>query len=49
MDMSQVDDAEKHEAEVLKKLSDAAKELAKLNNNRPLTKEESEELTRRAT
>jgi hypothetical protein len=43
--MSQVD----KEREAMKKLAEAAAELAKLNNTRPLTKEQAEELSRRAT
>jgi hypothetical protein len=45
--MSQVDEAKEREAK--KKLAEAAKELAEINNKRPLTKEQAEELTRRAT
>ena len=43
--MSQVDD----EKEAMKKLAEAAKKLAEINNKRPLTKEQAEELTRRST
>ena len=46
--MSQVDTKER-EAAAMKKLAEAAAELAELNNNRPLTEKEAEELTRRAT
>jgi hypothetical protein len=44
--MSQVDDEKEREA--LRKIAEGASELAKLQN-RPLTKEEAEELTRRST
>ena len=43
--MSQVDE----EREAKKKFEEAAAELAKLNSTRKLTKEQAEELTRRAT
>jgi len=46
--MSKVDD-EKAEKAAAKKLAKAAAELARLGNKKPLTKEEAEELTRRAT
>jgi hypothetical protein len=43
--MSQVDE----EREATKKLAEAAEKLAAINNTKPLTKEQAEELTRRAT
>jgi hypothetical protein len=46
--MSKVDD-EKAEQAATKKLAEAAAELAKLQNRKPLTEKEAEELTRRAT
>jgi hypothetical protein len=45
--MSQVDDEKEREA--MKKLADAAKELAEINNKRPPTKEQAEENARRST
>lgn len=47
--MSQVDDRKEREEAAMKKLAEAAAELAKLNNTRPLTKEEAEEISRRST
>jgi hypothetical protein len=47
--MPQVDDEKDRETAALKKLAEAAAELAKLNNKRPLTREEAEDLTRRST
>jgi hypothetical protein len=46
--MSKVDD-EKAEQAATKKLAEAAAELARLGNKKPLTKKEAEDLTRRAT
>jgi hypothetical protein len=46
--MSKVDD-EKAEQAAAKKLAEAAAELARLNNRKPLTKKEAEDLSRRAT
>jgi hypothetical protein len=46
--MSKVDD-EKAEKAAAKKLAEAAAELAKLQNRKPLTKEQAEDLSRRAT
>jgi hypothetical protein len=46
--MSKVDD-EKAEQAATKKLAEAAAELAKLQNRKPLTKDQAEELTRRST
>jgi hypothetical protein len=45
--MSQVDEAKEREA--MKKLAEAAAALAKFNNDRPLTKEQAEDLTKRST
>jgi len=45
--MPKVDDDKEQEA--LRKIAEGSEELAKLRNERPLTKEEAEELTRRAT
>jgi hypothetical protein len=49
--MSKVDDekAEKAEEAAAKRLAEAAAELAKLQNRKPLTKEQAEELTRRSS
>jgi hypothetical protein len=46
--MSQVD-YEKSEKAAAKKLAEAAAELAELQNKKPLTKEQAEDLTRRST
>jgi hypothetical protein len=46
--MSKVDD-EKAEKAATKKLAEAAAELAKIQNRKPLTKEQAEDLSRRAT
>jgi hypothetical protein len=48
-EMPQVDEEKDRETTALKKLEEAAAELAKLNNSRKITEAESEELTRRAT
>jgi hypothetical protein len=46
--MSKVDD-EKAEKAATKKLAEAAAELAKIQNRKPLTKKQAEDLTRRTT
>jgi hypothetical protein len=46
--MSKVDD-EKAEQAAAKRLAKAAEDLAKLQNRKPLTKEQAEDLSRRAT
>jgi hypothetical protein len=43
-----VDDKQR-EKDALEALEEAARTLAEINNKRPLTKEEAEELSRRAT
>jgi len=46
--MSKVDDDRAAKA-AAKKLAEAAAELARLENKKPLTKEQAEDLTRRST
>ena len=43
------DDAQKREKTAQDILKEAAKELAKINNEKPMTKEEAEEISKRST
>lgn len=46
--MVRVDD-KKREKDAMEELKEAARKLAEINNKRPLTKEQAEEITRRST